>query len=326
MKCRVCFFEFTPTIIKTFERMYGTREAFDYSQCPQCDCLQIVDVPSDLSRFYPTHSYYSFEPKSGIKQMVRRAVVYADSPYSRVKWNLAKYIIGTLWRRFRGPSPVMHWIKSAGISQDMSILDLGCGAGVFVYDLQDEAFPVVDGIEPFISKDVRISSKSLIRKGELRQCGRQYDFVMMNHSLEHIADQHLTMRELNRVVSDQGVLLLRIPIINSANWREYGLDWVNLDAPRHLYLHSEKSLKILAEEHGFEWFKTEYDGNDFGIWASKHYQNGHSLYDVSGTHLVQANEVFSKMELTRFKQEAEAQNAARSGDQACFYFRKSRTI
>lgn len=40
--------------------------------------------------------------------------------------------------------------------------------------------------------------------------------------------------------------LLRLLIVPSQAWREYGVHWVQLDEPRHLYLHSVDSLRAVA--------------------------------------------------------------------------------
>ena len=60
MKCRVCDWEGTTERVKAREMMYGTKEEFDYFVCPNCHCLQIETVPSDLGRFYD-NDYYSYD-------------------------------------------------------------------------------------------------------------------------------------------------------------------------------------------------------------------------------------------------------------------------
>ena len=39
--------------------MFGYRDEFAYFACGQCGCLQIADIPPDMSRYYPAN-YYSF--------------------------------------------------------------------------------------------------------------------------------------------------------------------------------------------------------------------------------------------------------------------------
>ncbi|MCK7536793.1 MAG: hypothetical protein MZV63_40435 [Marinilabiliales bacterium] len=41
------------------EMQFGLRERFTYFQCPKCSAYQIAEVPSDISKYYPS-TYYSF--------------------------------------------------------------------------------------------------------------------------------------------------------------------------------------------------------------------------------------------------------------------------
>ena len=45
------------------EMMLGTRERFHYGECGACGTLVLLDVPSDLGRYYPD-DYYSLRPTS----------------------------------------------------------------------------------------------------------------------------------------------------------------------------------------------------------------------------------------------------------------------
>src|SRR5262245_41013412 len=47
---------------KAREMMFGFREEFNYRECLGCGCLQLLDVPSDLARYYPPH-YGSFQDR-----------------------------------------------------------------------------------------------------------------------------------------------------------------------------------------------------------------------------------------------------------------------
>lgn len=60
MKCRVCDWEGTAEKLPAREMMYGTREEFTYFVCPNCHCLQIENIPSDLGKYYD-RDYYSYD-------------------------------------------------------------------------------------------------------------------------------------------------------------------------------------------------------------------------------------------------------------------------
>src|SRR6478752_5421007 len=52
--CRICASNGPHPHFVVREMMFGTREPFDYFECSNCKTLQIVDVPADLARHYPT--------------------------------------------------------------------------------------------------------------------------------------------------------------------------------------------------------------------------------------------------------------------------------
>lgn len=49
MQCRVCSNIKNNVTYEVPEMMYGTRETFTYFQCARCRCLQIVEIPSDMT-------------------------------------------------------------------------------------------------------------------------------------------------------------------------------------------------------------------------------------------------------------------------------------
>lgn len=320
MNCRVCEGALPPDTMTMHERMYSTREPFDYVMCEHCGCLQIADVPQDMSRFYPQESYYSLRPKTGLRQFSRRVVVYADSHYHR-HWNFPKYAAGKIWGRIKATSPVMGWLRDGQVSKGSRILDVGCGSGVYLCDLRDEPFERLDGVDPFIGKTIYYSDRSTVYKSQLSECPEGYHFVMLNHSLEHMPDQHAIFRQLRRVTRRGGLLMIRVPLVDSAAWETFAENWVQLDAPRHLFLHSRKSLTQLAAQYDFTLEKTIDDSNSFAYWASEVYRRGQSPFQANTGMLMSWKTWFSGAEIARFENIAADNNKSGRGDQACFYFR-----
>lgn len=57
---------------------------------------------------------------------------------------------------------------------------------------------------------------------------------MFHHSFEHIADPFETLCSVRRLLSS-GTCLIRIPIVDSWAWENYGVNWIQIDAPRHFF-------------------------------------------------------------------------------------------
>jgi len=51
----------------TFLSDFGLRDEFRYLECGACRCVQLVDVPADLSKYYPPN-YYSFASSGRLRQ------------------------------------------------------------------------------------------------------------------------------------------------------------------------------------------------------------------------------------------------------------------
>jgi len=97
---------------------------------------------------------------------------------------------------------------------------------------------------------------------------------------------------------------------------------VQLDAPRHLFLHTLKSMEILAAGSGFKVRDVVFDSTDFQFWASEQYQRDIPLKDKRSYALDPANSLFSPSEILRFKETARELNRNGEGDSACFYLYK----
>ena len=60
--CEVCFNSDGNVTHVAQEMMFGFKDRFEYLECGRCGCLQLKDVPSDLSRYYPPITTPSQKP------------------------------------------------------------------------------------------------------------------------------------------------------------------------------------------------------------------------------------------------------------------------
>ena len=150
----------------------------------------------------------------------------------------------------------------------------------------------------------------------------KFDLVMMHHALEHMADPLTAMKKAHSLLNENKFLLVRIPIMGNYGWNTYRECWAGLDAPRHLFIPSEKGMRMLAEQAGFELIKLEYDTVDYLIWCSEQYKNGMLLYEKGSHMLDKKNSSFTKEQISGFKKILAKANANHYGDTAAFYLRK----
>ena len=178
------------------------------------------------------------------------------------------------------------------------------------------------GVDPFIEKDLLYDNGLAILKKEIDEVENGWDLIMLNHVLEHIEHQHEMLASIFSKLIPGGCCLIRIPTVSSHAWEHYKENWVQLDAPRHLFLHSVKSISLLSKEIGFDIENIIYDSNEFQFIGSEQYMKNISL-DAELSYLSNPEKsIFKKEDIKKFKASAKRLNAENKGDQFSIFLRK----
>lgn len=96
-----------------------------------------------------------------------------------------------------------------------------------------------------------------------------------------------------------------------------GANWSDLDAPRHLYLHSHKSIRLLAEAAGPHVEDLWGDSNPFQFWASEQYAADIPLNDPRSYTQTPEESLFGPSEMAEFRARSDALNAQLRGNAIC---------
>jgi 2-polyprenyl-3-methyl-5-hydroxy-6-metoxy-1,4-benzoquinol methylase len=292
--------------------MLGLRDTFEYLECAQCGCLQLATPPADWSRYYPSNYYSYAVPSEGpLKRLMKRA----RARHAMGRRSLLGALLNLKW----GAPPFTKWIAPLGIRTDASILDVGSGSGHLLREMSNAGFTNLTGVDPYVSADIDVGPGARVFKKRLEEVEGRFDFVMMNLSFEHMEEPECILREAARLLPPGGIAMLRIPVAGNAAWREYGTDWVQLDPPRHVFIHSEESIRILAGRTSFVLREIRYDSTAFQFWGSEQYRRDIPLHDARSYAMNPKNSPFTKAEMKAFERRAADLNARREGDLACFY-------
>ncbi len=309
------------------EMMFGLRDRFDYHECSDCGAIQLDEPTPDLRPYYPDN-YYSFTSTG-------------ETLYPIPSNPLVRYI----YRRRNdaqifGRSGLWGWLARhrprTGLSRDWAefanwpveslsdpVLDVGCGQGLALRRMAAVGFSSLTGVDPYLPGDIHVGPGFTIYARRLADMPKdRYKLIMFHHSLEHMADHEAELREAAVRLQPEGRCLVRIPVVGEP-WRVYGTDWVELDAPRHLFLHTEKSFAIVAARAGLTVERTTYDSDGFAYWGSELYRRDLPLHEtpVGGHRDFQS--CFTPDEFAAFAQRATRANANRDGGRAEFVLRKS---
>ena len=317
--CKICGNQADNDALEMREIMFGIGETFTYFQCGACSCLQIAEVPSDMARHYPPN-YYSF-PSSGAEDPEWRRRLRVARVRSSLEGHRAFDLLLSAVITF--PTEIRLWMKLLHATQRARILDVGCGGGNLLRRLAGLGFTSLLGADPFIADTVTHPDGVVVRKTPLAGLSGQFDCIMMHHSFEHMPDPHTVLSEVRRLLAPGGSVLLRIPVCSCEAFRVYGKDWVQIDAPRHFFLHSEKSLRLLAARAGFDVSDVVYDSTGFQFWGSEQNRKGILLSSPRSCAVDPSASMFSSADLAAFEAKARELNARADGDQACFVLRAS---
>lgn len=259
--CRVCGSTGEYPITEAKEWRQGIPDTFEYFKCEKCGCLQISEIPSDMARYY--EGYYA---SKGVKEKELFLISWYRSFCISSLLKKGSFV-GSLLRKF---SPMFfYWVKPGLFTRNSKILDLGCGSGRLLLKLKNSGFKNVEGAEPYIDSDLSYQNGLKIKKADISELTDTYDLIMLHHVLEHMPDQDSAFDNLRRILNPDGTLLINIPVIDSYAWREYGSLCFQLeDAPRHFYLHSEQSVRLLADKYGFEIEDIRYYGDPIALRRS----------------------------------------------------------
>lgn len=292
------------------ERMLGMNDEFDYFECSNCLCIQISEIPTNIDRYYPDN-YYSYRQPvfatklTGVRYFLKKSL----AGYYSGKFNLTGFLLSAFY-----DNP-FTWLKPDIVSFTSKILDVGSGKGRLLLSMKRSGYQNLTGIDPYNTEDIFYDNGVKVLKKDVFEIDEQFDLIMLHHSFEHMQNPKAILEEIRKHITAKGNIIIRVPVANSYAWRKYQTYWVQLDAPRHFFLHTIKSMNILAKECDLKLYSIEYESTAFQFTGSEKY-----LRDIAFS---EKDTVFSKKQMRIFGKESKRLNQINDGDSVCFYLRKA---
>jgi ubiquinone/menaquinone biosynthesis C-methylase UbiE len=186
------------------------------------------------------------------------------------------------WVRKRAITGKRQLIQSFFSDSQGRLLDYGCGTGSFLVEMKRAGWQI-SGIE----NDSGAMQKASIQTDQLIHSpdhlvqfdSTSFEVLTLWHVLEHVHDLNETIHQFNRILIDNGILIIAVPNHTSYDANVYRKFWAAYDVPRHLYHFSPVTITRLLSNHGFKlisqrpmWFDSfyvsllseKYKGNTFG--------------------------------------------------------------
>lgn len=151
------------------------------------------------------------------------------------------------------------------------LLDVGCGLGTFLKLAEEEKFEI-QGTElsEYVSRYAKENLGIDVFRGSLEDAhfpGESFDVVTVWHTLEHLPDPKSTLKEINRLMKKEGLLVVATPNLSNHITRilyliakRKKLKLFSSQAKEwHLYHFSENTLSSMLKATGFEIIKKGLD-------------------------------------------------------------------
>lgn len=214
-------------------------ETFSIFKCSDCGAVFVQPMPSDME----LEKYYAGQ--------------YYEKPGF-----LQKFI------------QIMRLNKFSKMARG-KLLDFGCGSGFFAKAMAENgwiasAIDVSDSSKQYFAK----SKNPKFFSGTLKEAGfskKTFDLIVAWHVFEHLKQPEKELKELGKILKDDGILMISVPNIDSVSFNLFKANWFHFDIPRHLIHYSPNSLKKLLEENGFVVEKANhlsFEFNFFGVLQS----------------------------------------------------------
>lgn len=208
-------------------------------RCSNCALGSVRPVPpaEKVPAFYANGEYYT----------------HAHDPARQPRMSFPDKLLTRLAWTFDKGEPFSVEEMSLLLPPGGSVVDLGCGHGALLKRYQELGFPVL-GVDP--DEAARSNAPVPILAGTAEHLprmliGRQFDQVIMTHSLEHCLDPIKALANAYALTRPGGYFYCEVPNCSCTHFRMFGACSLMFDAPRHLHFFEPGALCRLIRRAGF---------------------------------------------------------------------------
>lgn len=147
-------------------------------------------------------------------------------------------------------------------NSDVKALDIGCAAGYCLEVFQEHGWQP-HGVELDHKLAEELRSKGFIVFDapllKLKNIGT-YSFITLFDVIEHLTDLHENVSTLNRLLEDNGIVVVVTPNYNSWQRRIFQKKWFQFKPVEHINYFTLATFRTLVEANGFRILETRRSG------------------------------------------------------------------
>ena len=213
--CRVCGYIDDGLDPAAFGSVRGNTRRFLGQQFPLWKCPQCLSI-------------HSLAP-------VDFSDIYSDYPLNQRRLDVfARATLGNLLRR----------LVRAGLKKSDSILDFGCGNGLFVQYLNERGYARVTGYDPYVETYAALDREA------------RFDCVVANDVIEHVDDPRELVAQCAELCRPGGLVYIGTADSEPVDMRKLEPHVMRLHQPFHRIVLTQAGLTSLALESGLELLQT----------------------------------------------------------------------
>lgn len=246
MRCPICGGESAKTLnVKNWKFKLGAYEQdYAYSICGECGVMFRVESEIDYTNLYADsydnrdnmiNDFLNIHTVKGKLRKIRDAYAYMG------KHRVLGYILD---KKKPAAYPYLREYKYY-LSKGYSFLDVGCRKGMLILTLKNAGANVY-GAEPYLDNNIVYSNGVTVEKKFLSEIERKFNIIFYDNVFEHLDTPWDELKTVNEKLENKGICGLAFPGYGDLI-ENYGNDAYIIQAPQHTFLHTEKSIKILAK-------------------------------------------------------------------------------
>jgi len=260
-RCNLCGKDSTELVFEVEEQITGEHKIFRVVKCKDCGLVYINPRPSkdEIILYYPPETYYAHQPPGKAKRLRRglKKLVREGLPGYSMHTGVFRQILG----RCLGMMLLSQIDIVVPFKENGRILDVGCGNGEMIGWMKEYGWDL-HGIE-IGKKACEQAEKQGLKTfcGQLHEAGypaEYFDTITVNHVLEHVHDPLFLLRECNRILKQDGLLIVDVPNFGCFHSKLFGKTWHAIMCPVHLYHFTSDSLNKMCDAAGFQVKKWKY--------------------------------------------------------------------
>lgn len=267
--CDVCGSANFGKFLLAEDRNYQTGE-YQYVKCKKCGLVWLNPRPvgKELAKHYPeNYRPYKKYTKVNLFQKIIRLLIKSNK-------FIAKIMIA---------DQLFFWPKG-------KILDVGPGSGWYLHILKEWGWDVSAlELNPKAVKMVKDSGFKNIYQGNMfthRFKNNSFDVVRYSHVMEHVPSPKKELKKVKNILKRGGKVFIIVPNIDSIFYQMFHDYWYPLEAPRHFFQFSPKTIAKLLKETGFKNVKIKYCQPPHTFLWSVFYKSGLHKSDIRFGYLV----------------------------------------